>query len=218
MLHLYGIMATNFCSDVWDHFKKEKTAVCCYCQKELGFCGGTTNLRDHLTRIHPLKYATEAEKNKVGTSKIDTFVSKTVCSEGYARKITSLLVEMLVLDLRPAATVEGVGFKRLVNYFDPNYRVPSAMHMAKCFTEKYETAKSTLTEMHKEPQHIALTTDIWTSIATQAYITITAHFVSLDWDLKTFVLQTICFPEDHTAEKISEKVKEILANICVDCS
>ena len=151
-------MAAQLRSDVWDHFrKKEKTAVCCYCEKELAFCGGTTNLRDHLTRIHPLKYTPEGEKNKASSSKpIDTFVRKTVCSEGHARKITSLMVEMLVLDLRPAATVEGDGFKRLINYLEPNYRVPSAMHMAKCFTEKYETAKTKLMEMLKEPQHIAL--------------------------------------------------------------
>jgi len=212
-------MATQLRSDVWDHFrKKEKTAVCCYCQKELAFCGGTTNLRDHLTRIHPLKYTLEAEKNKAGTSnKIDTFVRRTVCSEGHAKKITSLMVEMLVLDLRPAATVEGVGFKRLINYLEPDYKVPSATHMAKCLTDMYETAKSRLTEVLKDSQHIALSTDIWTSIATQAYITVTAHFISPDWELKTFVLQTMSFPENHTAENIAEKVKGILANFCLDC-
>ena len=62
------------------------------------------------------------------------------------------------------------------------------MHMAKCVTEKYEAAKSALTEMLKEPTHIALSTDIWTSIATQAYITVTAHFISSDWELNTFLL------------------------------
>ena len=27
----------------------------------------------------------------------------------------------------------------------------------------------------------------------------------------------MCFPENHTALNISEKVEEILANFCVDC-
>ena len=88
------------------------------------------------------------------------------------------MVEMLVLELRPAATVEGVGFRRLLNYLAPNYTIRSAMHMAKCVTEKYEAAKIKLTEMLTEPMHIALSTDIWTSIATQAYITATTHFIS----------------------------------------
>jgi len=38
---------------------------------------------------------------------------------------------------------------------------------------KYEIVKSTMTGMLKEPQLNALSTDIWTSIATQAYIKIT---------------------------------------------
>ena len=52
------------------------------------------------------------------------------------------------------------------------------MHKAKCATEKNEAAKIKLTEMLTEPMHIALSTDIWTSIATQAYITATTHFIS----------------------------------------
>jgi len=97
---------------VWDHFKKgDKTAICCHCRKELLYCGGTTNLRDHLIRIRPLKCTADMDKNKMSTAKIDTFVSKAICSESHAKKITNLLRKMLVLDLRPAATVEGVGCK-----------------------------------------------------------------------------------------------------------
>ena len=82
--------------------------------------------------------------------------------------------------LRPAATVEGDGFKCLINlrinYLEPSYRAPSTVLMAKYFTEKNATAKTKLMEILKEPQHITVSTDIWTSIATQAYITVTAHF------------------------------------------
>ena len=50
--------------------------TCCHYRKKLSYCGGTTNLRDHLMRIHPLKYTAEADKNKVSIAKIDTFVNK----------------------------------------------------------------------------------------------------------------------------------------------
>ena len=53
-------------------------------------------------RIHPLKYTAEADKKKVSTAKIDTFVNKTVCSESHVKKITNLMAEMLVLDLTVA--------------------------------------------------------------------------------------------------------------------
>jgi len=158
-----------------------------------------------------MKYIPEGKKNKTGTSnKIDTFVRRMVCTEGHAKKIASLMVEMLVLDLRPAATV---GFKQLINYLELDYyKVPSAMHMAKCLTDKYETAKSRLTVVLKDSQ--SMSTDIWTSIAAQAYITVTAHFILPDWVLKTFVLQTMSFPENHVAENIAEKVKGMLTNFC----
>lgn len=43
-------------SIVWEHFKKtaEKTkAICSHCGKILKTAGNTTNLSDHLKRIHP---------------------------------------------------------------------------------------------------------------------------------------------------------------------
>ena len=130
-------------SDVWDHFKREKCQLVVIVVRSCWlYCGGTTNLREHLMRIHPLKYTSEANKSKVSnTAKVDTFVNKTICSESHAKRITNLMAEILALDLRPAATVEGVRFRRLINYLQPNYRVPSDMHMVKCATEKYEAAR-----------------------------------------------------------------------------
>jgi len=43
------------------------------------------------------------------------------------------------------------------------------------------------------------------------------HFISPDWVLKSFVLQTVSFPENHTTENIAEKVKGVLAYFCLDC-
>ena len=91
----------------------------------------------------------------MSTAEIDTFVNKTVCLESHAKKIINLMAEMLAPDLRLAATVKRVGFRRLINYLEPNYRVPSAMHMAKCVTEKYKAPKIKLTEMLTESMHIA---------------------------------------------------------------
>ena len=54
--------------------------------------------------------------------------------------------------------------------------------------------------------------DIWTSVATQSYIAVTGHFVSSNWELRTYLLQAIKFPESHTAENIGDKLKKILSN------
>ena len=71
-------------------------------------------------------------------------------------------------------------------------------------------AKGTIIEMLKKPSHIALTTDFWTTVATRSYcmyITVTMHFVSSYWELRTYLLQTMNLTENHTA-----KLKKILSN------
>ncbi|KAL4141795.1 hypothetical protein QTP88_004363 [Uroleucon formosanum] len=45
-------------SVVWDHFKKHinnKTVTCQICKKDYKYYGNTTNLKEHLKRIHPTK-------------------------------------------------------------------------------------------------------------------------------------------------------------------
>ena len=52
-------------SDVWEYYEKMKDAPkvrCAHCNKELLYCGGTTNLRTHLECKHSLLYAHEAKK------------------------------------------------------------------------------------------------------------------------------------------------------------
>ena len=204
-------------SDVWDHFEKgEKTAKCKHCDRELSFCGGTTNLRDHLLRNHGKQYHSKKDDDvDKRHGKIDEFVLKTTCSTTRARKITQLLVDMVAIDARPIAIVEGTGFKRLVNYLEPGYKVPSAVHIASCLHERYSQVKGVIIKHLQNVSHIALTSDIWTSLATQSYISATAHFITSEWELNSCVLQTLHFPDSHTGVHISEKLKEICSNFSV---
>lgn len=49
---------------------------------------------------------------------------------------------------------------------------------------------------------IALTTDSWTALTTESYITITCHYIVI-WEIHSAVLQTKAMPERHTAENLS---------------
>lgn len=70
-------------------------------------------------------------------------------------------------------------------------------------------AKRLLCENLKTASSVALMTDIWTSRATQAYITVTVHFITAEWKLFAYVLETKGFPERCTGKAISEKLTEI---------
>ena len=96
---LLKLKAGSLRSDVWDHFEKgEKTAKCKHCERELSFCDGTTNLRDHLQRNHGKEYQAKKVSDDESKRKIDEFVLKTTCSSTHARKITQLLVDMVAMD------------------------------------------------------------------------------------------------------------------------
>ncbi|KAK7176491.1 hypothetical protein R3I93_000658 [Phoxinus phoxinus] len=62
---------------------------------------------------------------------------------------------------------------------------------------------------------IALTTDGWTSLATEAYVTVTAHFIDDDWELKDVILKTAEAQKSHTAENVTECISNILGEYSV---
>lgn len=63
---------------------------------------------------------------------------------------------------------------------------------------------------------LALTTDIWSNWANDAYLSLTAHFITKCWDNVSCLLATSPFPGQHTAVNIVEKIKEILADYGIE--
>ena len=60
-------------------------------------------------------------------------------------------------------------------------------------------------EVELVDRHAGLTSDIWTSAATQGYITVAAHFISDDWELCSQML-TREMRECHTGINIFERL------------
>ena len=90
---------------------------------------------------------------------LNAYLSKTKCSDGCAKKITEHITDMVVRDLRPAAIVEGTGFKALINYIEPGYRVPSSTHIAEVARRKFTDGKAAIRRyMQAEVKFFAFTT------------------------------------------------------------
>ena len=53
-----------------------------------------------------------------------------------------------------------------------------------------------------------MTTDLWTSLTTTSYITVTAHFAQ-DWSLQSKILATRPLPDKHTGKYIADLVANI---------
>ena len=191
--------------------KKVKKVPCKVCDFLLADGGGTTNLWSHLEALHPEQY----QQIHGGTSERSTLKQTTLtgmfrtCSPQCASTITNLIVNFVSRDLRPLNTVEGDGFKQLMNFIEPGYKVPSRTHITNVCHKTYEAAKEHLVATLCDVPSVALTTDIRTSRATQAYITVTVHFITDDWAMESKVLSTQEMPERHTGVHISERLIDI---------
>ena len=56
---------------------------------------------------------------------------------------------------------------------------------------------------------IAVTCDVWTSVATESDVTITAHFITDDWRLMSHMLQTRAMNESHMGANVAELLHSV---------
>ncbi|KAJ4919271.1 hypothetical protein JOQ06_022231 [Pogonophryne albipinna] len=100
----------------------------------------------------------------------------------------------------------------MVNAMEPRYPVPTRQHLTKvCVPRLYAQTKAHVKASLGKAERVALTCDGWTSRTTEAYVTITAHFINEEWDLVTYVLQTRDMPESHTGHNLAEHLRKALA-------
>lgn len=121
--------------------------------------------------------------------------------------------------MRPLLVVDDEGFRAMVKTFQPGYILPKRT----CFTNMME--KKYCNELQKVKDAlssccsvISLTTDAWTSIATEAYLGITYHFKNNDWELISYCLTTMSLEERHTAENITSWIETAIEKFGIPAS
>ena len=72
---------------------------------------------------------------------------------------------------------------------EPRYNIPSRKHFSNTvIPELYEQTRQGIVEELSNTAYVALTTDGWTSRATESYLTVTAHYITSEWEIKSSVL------------------------------
>ena len=121
---------------------------------------------------------------------------------------------MCALDLRPMSMVEGLGFKNFVYSLNPSYVVPTRNTITKVLHKIYEEAKEKVTaEMKGHP--VSFTSDLWTSVANQGYISLTGHYIK-DWNLYSKTLATRLIDERHSGINIAKAISDIAADFEIE--
>ncbi|KAK0147398.1 putative AC9 transposase [Merluccius polli] len=111
--------------------------------------------------------------------------------------------------MRPISVVDGAGFREFCQAMEPRYCVPSRGTVKSRIVGVYNSTLDKIKESIKD-KDVALTTDGWTSLATASYVTVTAHWISDDWEMLNKVLKTKELKESHTAENVGQCIQEIL--------
>ncbi|XP_055842657.1 E3 SUMO-protein ligase ZBED1-like [Episyrphus balteatus] len=127
------------------------------------------------------------------------------------KKINELIMKMVVKDLQPLSVVEDSGFKDLVNFLEPNYKMPSRYMLSNSLLDiQFSFVKERLNNELKEAKYIALTTDGWTSRAANSYQAVTAHYILKEsWELRSALLGCFECQERHTAEYLKNTIRRV---------
>ncbi|XP_045104974.1 E3 SUMO-protein ligase ZBED1-like [Portunus trituberculatus] len=214
---------------VWTYMDQVEpnTVVCLVCKDTLKYTGGTSSMMKHIRTKHPLEYADlkEDSEHQATAAGLDTpststvqptlmeAISKTQVYKKDSNKkkeLDHLLLRMIVKDMQPLTIVENEGFTDYSHGLNPRYELPSRRELTRTLLPLlYKNESEKVKKELSTSNYISLTTDIWTSRQTMGYITVTAHFISPEWTLRSVVLATARMTNSHTKENIAEEITRI---------
>ncbi|KAI8128399.1 Semaphorin-2A [Lucilia cuprina] len=97
---------------------------------------------------------------------VDDFIRnmKSIATQDGAKskKITEAVVNFIIMDNKPFATVEGKGFLQLMKKFAPLYKVPSRETIKSRIDTKYEVMSNIFKSFINNAESYCITYDIWT--------------------------------------------------------
>ena len=208
-------------SQVWKYFGfykinnmilKDK-AVCKICNLEYKYTGCTINLNQHLQKHHSdvmgvsPSHTGQSKGQSQITSMLKMPAQKMAFGSAKHTEISQSTAQYIVGDLVPIRTVESSHFKAMIDKLSGGmYQPPDRKYLTDTlFSKMYSKASNSI---HKELQGthgVGLTTDAWTSLATESYITYTVHYITPDWEMKSKVLTTHATKERHTSENLANE-------------
>ena len=218
-------------SIIWGHsFQKQvgsQTITCCnHCQATWNLSGSTSTALQHLKNSHRDKITPEEEKKLNSVIEPTTSDSTTpkrqvkgcywnkqiepTSSKG--RNLNKQLCLAILSGSLPFNVLDNVQFAIfLENLSENRYKLPSRQYMTSTIVSAmYKATREVITEMLKNIQHIAFTTDAWRSFHKDSYITITAHVLDDDLTLHSFVLDTSEIKDRHTSANLFKHIDKVL--------
>lgn len=110
--------------------------------------------------------------------------------------------------------VERPGFNALMKTVALKYKIPRRQHFSeKEIPNMFVKLKAEIANSLAEAKRFAFTTDLWTSNTGHPYMSLTVHFITPAWEMKSACLEIAFLPDDHT----SGNIKETFENQIKEC-
>jgi len=99
----------------------------------------------------------------------------------------------------------------LLKVLEPQYHLPSNKYFAETLIpEMYHKVTLKMKDALVSVSHVSITTDVWSSIAQDSYISLTCHHVTQDFTQKQLCLHAAPFNDRHTGEHIGNMMNKCL--------
>ncbi|KAK2445519.1 zinc finger BED domain-containing protein RICESLEEPER [Trifolium repens] len=175
-------------------------------------CGGSTShLKRHIKLCHKIPNSDDEE---LMLDDEETLLKKWQFDDKAYRD--SLARSIIRHDL-PFSYAEYDAVLATNKILNPDF-VPICRNTAKTdcmlvFSSEKERLKSVLASI---PGRVCLTSDVWTAVTTQGYMTVTAHYVDQDWKLNSKLLSFCHLDNAHTGVELSGKLFGALKDWGID--
>ena len=128
----------------------------CAPRKTVAYSETPTNLKQHLKNKYPVEFADvvrsgEQKKNPKQSSIKDLLTVLRAClvlqyPKGKSCELSKKIAEMIALEMLPYSIVQGLGFRRLIDYLAPGYKIPSRVYFSRTGVPKlYQDVMSKIT-------------------------------------------------------------------------
>jgi hypothetical protein len=192
---------------IYDEKKFTTHAFCMLCKSDVNYgrTHSTSNLEKHMQRHHKKDYENIMCKRANKRLKLR---DADVASAGNQKKLTNFrdssmpeyqeyLIHWMIDYYQPLSAVQKDSFRKLTHCLNKKAPIVGEDKVRSLLSMKYFETQQDITNILKG-KYVALTTDAWTSIAKEGYVTCTLHFIEpLTWSLHYFSLGI--FKKDGTS-------------------
>lgn len=132
-------------------------------------------------------------------------------------EVDNLIVQYIICEMRPLATVEKPAFKALVEGLSGNRKVMCRKTLSNRIEEKYTEMLAKISQEMKNATCVCTTADIW-SINSHSYLGMTAHWITDSLERQSVALACRRFVGSHTHDRIADHISDIHSSFSLEIS